>query len=209
MSAGQGGNRRQRSDKKRQCAPTISVLLKDTIHRLSYITDTPVKDVAEAICISGLTSKKVIEYLALNFRRELRLGQTVYMGDISLPSLQRKIAAGKTERISIRFHAHDYENVCALAYSLDVAPTRAVALLLDASIRNSEFMNDYVRDYLKRELDERRLIELKKVMGYLRKNNPYEEDLTWTHLLTYIYDEIKEGSQTVADGVGTFISRWK
>ncbi|MGN7409840.1 hypothetical protein [Sporosarcina sp. SAFN-010] len=209
MSVGQGAKRKQRSDKKRQSAPTISIVLKDTIHRLSYITDTPVKDVAEAICISGLTSKKVIGYLALNFRRDLRLGQTVYMGDISRPSLQRKVAPGKTERITIRFHAHDYEHVATLAYALDVSPSRATALLLDAAIRNSEFLNDYVRDYLKRELDERRMEELKKVMRYLRKNNPYEEDLTWTHLLTYIVSEVKDGAQSMADGVGTFISKWK
>lgn len=209
MSVGQGGTRRQRSDKKRQCAPTISVVLKDTIHRLSYITDTPVKDVGEAVCISGLKSRKVIEHMSQHFRREIRLGNTLYMGDPNRPSMQRKVAVGKTERVSIRFIADDYERIATLAYALDVSPTRAVALLLDAAIRNSEFMNDYVRDYLKRELDERRMEELKKVMRYLRKNNPYEDDLTWTHLLTYIYDEVKDGAQSMADGVGTFISRWK
>ncbi|SKA88782.1 hypothetical protein [Sporosarcina newyorkensis] len=213
MSAGQGSTRKatrkQRSDKKRHVGPTISIVLKDTIHRLSYITDTPVKDVGEAICISGMKSRKVVEYLAQSFRREIRLGNTLYMGDLSRPSLQRKVAAGKTERISIRFHAHDYEGISALAYALDVSPTRATALLLDASIRNSEFLNDYVRDYLRRELDERRMEELRKVMRYLRKNNPYEDDLTWTHLLTYIYDEVKDSAQSVADGVGMFISRWR
>ncbi|WP_432352718.1 hypothetical protein [Sporosarcina sp. A2] len=92
---------------------------------------------------------------------------------------------------------------------MDVTPSRATALLLDAAIRNSEFLNDYVREYLARELDERRMIELKRVMKYLRKNNPYESDLTWTHLLTYIYDEVKDGAQSMADGVGTFITKWK
>lgn len=209
MSVGDSVKRKQRSDKKRQSAPTISIVLKDTIHRLSYITDTPVKDVAEAICVSGLTSRKVIEHLSQHFRRDLRLGQTVYIGDIGRPSMQHKVAAGKTERISIRFQAHDFEHIATLAFALDVTPSRATALLLDAAIRNSEFLNDYVREYLARELDERRMIELKRVMKYLRKNNPYESDLTWTHLLTYIYDEVKDGAQSMADGVGTFITKWK
>ena len=201
--------KRVRSDRKRQVAPTISIHLKDAIHRLSYITDTPVKDVAEAICINGIGRKMVVSHLAENFRRDVRIDNTLYMGDIERPSIQRKAPAGKTERISIRFKAHDFENISSLAYALDVTPSRATALLLDASIRDSDFLNMYIRDYLKRELDERRMNELKIVMRYLRKNNPYDEDISWAMLLTYIVDEIKDGAQSVADSVGTYLTRWK
>ena len=201
--------KRVRSDKKRQVAPTISIHLADAISRLSYITRTPIKDVAEAICISGITSRKVIAHLSVHFHRDVRFKTTVYFGDLSRPSVARKVAAGKTSRISIRFRAEDFEEIGLLAFALDVSPTRATALLLDAAIRDGDFLNDYVRTFLVDTLDERRMDELKAVMKYLRKNNPFDEDITWSHLLTYIYEEVKDGAQTVADSVGTFITRFK
>ena len=208
MTVGQGVKRKQRSDKKRQVAPSISVVLRDTIHRLSYITSTPIKDIGEAICHSGLSSRRVIEHLSQHFRRDFRHGSTFYMGDPNRTPQYRKAPSGKTERISIRFKARDYERISALAFALDCTPSRATALLLDAAIRDTDFLNGYIREFLRNELDDRRMEELRKLLRYLRKNNPYDEDITWTHLLAYIFDEVKDGAQSVADTVGTFISRW-
>ncbi|MCJ7992628.1 hypothetical protein MUB15_31250, partial [Priestia sp. OVS21] len=61
--------RKVRCDKKRDVKPTIPIHLKECIYRLSYITNTPVKDVTESICISGLKSPKVMDYLSHYFRR--------------------------------------------------------------------------------------------------------------------------------------------
>ncbi|MDN4608650.1 hypothetical protein [Sporosarcina highlanderae] len=209
MSAGQGVRRKQRSDKKRQVAPTISMELRDTIYRLNYITGIPVKDVCEAICHSGLSSRKVIEHLSQYFRRDLYFGNTLYRGVPERPPQFRKIPAGKTGRVSTRLRARDYELLSALAYSLDCTPSRATAILLNAAIRDTDFLNSYIREYLRKELDERRMEELRKVLRYLRKNNPYDEDITWTHLLAYIYHEVRDGAQSVAETVNTFINRWK
>ncbi|MDA6082696.1 hypothetical protein OSJ97_24410, partial [Escherichia coli] len=60
-------DRKTRSDKKRDVKPTISIDLKNCIYRLSYITNTPVKDVIETICEKGLQSRKVMEYLSEYF----------------------------------------------------------------------------------------------------------------------------------------------
>ncbi|AIE58946.1 hypothetical protein [Bacillus methanolicus] len=81
--------RRTRSDKKRDVKPTITIQLKECIYRISYITNTPVKDVAETICEAGLVSRKVMDYLSQHFRRPVRLKNTLYMGDLDRPSLRK------------------------------------------------------------------------------------------------------------------------
>lgn len=201
--------RRTRSDKKRDIKPTLNIQLKECIYRLSYITNTPVKDVAEEICIAGLGSRKVIEHLSQNFRRPIRLKNTLYMGDPERLSLQKRAAAGPSERITIRFEQSTYENINALAYALDVTPSRATAILLDASVRNSNFINEYARDYLKQHLDEGRMKELKAVLKFINTNNPYEEEISWVGLLSFLFDEIKIGASQISESVQGWLEKWK
>lgn len=201
--------RKVRSDKKRDVKPTISIHLKDTIYRISYITNTPVKDVAESLCIHGMASKKVMDVLSLNLRRSIRLGNTMYMGELSRPSLQRRGPAGECDRISFRLKQADYENLSTLAFGLAVTPSRAGALLLDASIRDKDFINSYFEGYLNKQLDDCRMAELKAVLKYLNKNNPYEEEISWGMLLAYIVDEFKESAASVTESISLYIKKWK
>lgn len=203
------GRRKVRSDKKREVQPTIPIELKDTIYRLSYITNSPVKDVAERICVDGIISRKVLDGLSQHFRRSIRFENTQYLGYPSRPSLQRKSPAGLNERIGIRFKQHTYENISSLAFALDCTPSRATALLLEASIHNSEFINEYFQERLQDQLDERRMAELKKVLEYINANNPYDEKISWGLLLSYLYEEMKEGASTVSESITTFVSKWK
>jgi hypothetical protein len=201
--------RRTRSDKKRDVKPTISIHLKECIYRLSYITNTPVKDVGETICEAGLFSRKVLDHLSQHFRRPVRLKNTLFMGDLERPSFQKKDKEGPCERVTIRFRQSTYENISALAYALDVTPSKATALLLDVSIRNSDFINEYVRDYLKQHLDDGRMKELKKVMKFINIHNPYEEEISWSTLLSYLFDEMKMSASTLSGTVQLWLQRYK
>lgn len=201
--------RRVRSDKKREVQPTLPLDLKETIYRISYITNTPVKDVAESICLDGMKSRKVLDVLSGYFRRSVTVGSTMYIGDLSRPSLQRQRTEGLHERISVRFQQADFEDITTLAYGLGVTPTRATALLLDTSIRNSDFVNSYFENYLRDQLDERRMNELKKVLQYLNENNPFDEEISWGMLLSYLASEIKEGATTMKETISLYIKKWK
>lgn len=75
--------RKVRCDKKRDVKPTIPIHLKECIYRLSYIVNTPVKDVTESICTSGITSQKVMNYLSNYLRKGFSFKNTVYMRDMS------------------------------------------------------------------------------------------------------------------------------
>ncbi|MCQ6267853.1 hypothetical protein M1K46_19685 [Fictibacillus sp. WQ 8-8] len=201
--------RKIRSDKKRDIKPTISSHLKDCVYRLSYITNTPVKDVAETICEKGLQSRNVLDYLSQFFRRDLQFLNTVYMGDWGRESLQKKVQSGKNERITIRFTPATYENIYSLSRALDVTPSKATALLLDAGIRNTHLLNAFVKCYLHQHIDESRMKELKQVLKYINKNNPYNEEISWFTLLAMIFEDIKEGANNVKDVVHNWMDKYK
>ncbi|WP_061810485.1 hypothetical protein [Rossellomorea vietnamensis] len=201
--------RKVRSDKKRDVKPTISSNLKHCIYRLSYITSTPVKDVAETLCEKGLRSRKVMDYLSTYFRRDLKFANTIYIGDFERESLQRKVQTGKNERITIRFTQLSYEHISSLARALDVTPSKATALLLDASIRNTNLLNAFVKTYLHDHLDGNRMKELKEVLKYINKNNPYQEEISWFTLLSMIYEDVKESTSNVKDIVHHWMKKYK
>ncbi|MCM3169477.1 hypothetical protein [Peribacillus frigoritolerans] len=202
-------NRKTRSDKKRDIKPTISTNLKDCIYRLSYITNTPVKVVVEVLCEKGLKSRKVIDYLSNYFRRDFKFLNTVYMGDLERESLQRKYQSGKNERISTRFKQETYEEISLLSQALDVTPSKATSLLLDASIRNTNLLNAFVKTYLHDHIDETRMKELKQVLKYINKNNPYKEEISWFTLLSMIFEDVKDSTTNIKEVIHSWIDKYR
>lgn len=201
--------RKVRSDKKRDVKPTISTNLRDCIFRLSYITNTPVKDVVEILCEKGLSSRKVIEYLSQHFRRDFQFTNTVYFGNYERESLQHIYRSGKNVRITTRFTQATYENITSLSYALDVTPSKATALLLDASTRNTDILNAFVKAYLHKNIDQARMKELKHVLKYINKNNPYNEEISWFALLSLIFDEFKDSTSNIKDKIHSWIDKYK
>lgn len=208
MKSEQG--RKVRSDKKWSVQPTVSIELRDCIYRLSKITDEPVKDVIEAICINGIDNKKVITYLSSNFRRDIRINNTLYLGDINRVSIKKRTAPGQSERVSTRVSGNMHERLQVLAYSLDCSTARACALLVDATVRDVDFVNEFVKEYLEKHVDDEQMRELKKVLKYVKANNPYEEEISWAALLSYLIEEVRSGAEKVQDTVtGFVINNWK
>lgn len=201
--------RKTRSDKKRDIKPTISIELKNCIYRLSYITDTPVKDVTEIICLKGLQNKGVIEYLSQYFRRDYQFRNTLFIGSLENESLQRKYQSSKNERITTRFTQEMYEEIFQLSVALDVTPSKATAILLDASIRNTNLLDAYVKTYLNKHIDKNRMKELKQVLKYINHNNPYNEELSWFTLASLIFDEIKENTTNIKDKIYSWMDKNK
>lgn len=201
--------RKTRSDKKRDVKPTISNNLRECVYRLSYITNTPVKDVVEILCEKGLKSRKVIDYLSQYFRRNFQFLNTVFIGNFERESLQHKYQSGKNVRITTRFNQNIYEDISSLAYALDVTPSKATALLLEASVRNTNILNAFVKTYLHGQVDDSRMKELKQVLKYINKNNPYKEEISWFALLSMIFDDIKDSTSNVKDKIHSWIDKYK
>lgn len=199
--------RKIRSDKKRDVKPSLPIDLKECVYRLSYITNTPVKNVIESICVSGLASSKVMDYLSNYFRRGFSFGSTVYMGDMSKEPIRHLYKNIEKERVSTRLkdgHGETYDILKRLAYALDCSPALAASFLIEASIRNSDFVDEYMTRHLEEELDQGRVKELKEVLKFINKNNPYKEEYSLHNLISYIMDELKVG----ATSLGSSVQNW-
>lgn len=182
--------RKVRSDRKKDVKPTVDIELYECVSRISHITKTPIKDVGEIFCKHGLYSKKVIDNLSQYFRRNIQFNNTLYMGNRELLSerVTRKPSENRT-RITIRFRQEVYDHISDLAYALDRTVSTTVAMLLDAAIRNTDILNQYVGEYVDEVLDDNRKKELRHVLKYINKNNPYEDEVTLYHLINNIMDK--------------------
>lgn len=203
------GSRQSRSDRKRDIKPTVTVQLRDCIYRLSFITDAPVKDVIEAILIDGSQRKKPLSHLSQYFLRDMRIGSTVYMGDNDRVPVGRRGANEKTVRISTRVTQSMYADLEGVAFAMGCSVSKACALLIDATVRDVDFVNDFAREYLEDRVDEERMKELKRVLKYINAGNPYSERISYAALLSYLVDEVKVGAEKVQDTVSEFvINQW-
>ena len=204
--------RKVRSDKKRDVKPTIPVNLKECIYRLSYITNMPVKDIVESICDSGIRSRKVIDHLSQHFKRNLKFSNTLYIGDISRTPLHRLALPGKKERITTRLKDGDeetYDKIKQLAYALDCTPTTATALLLEVSIKNTDYVNEQIKSHLQGQLEPGRIKELKAVLNYINKNNPYDEEISLSAIIFYLLDELKIGATNINHSIQAWLDKVK
>ncbi|MDF2855736.1 MAG: hypothetical protein K0Q87_1587, partial [Neobacillus sp.] len=113
---GEKKSRKQRSDKKHSMRPTISHALNERLNRLSYITDTPMKDVAETVCKMTLITTPIIESLVPYFKREYWSNACVmYPGHFDNQHYPVKRESGRI-RTTIRFMPKDYDQIERLAY---------------------------------------------------------------------------------------------
>src|SRR5690625_2703078 len=168
--------RKKRSDAKRDIKPTIPVQLYECISRLSYITNTPIKDVGVIICKRGLYSTLVIEHLANYFRRDYwASNNTMFIGDSERSTYVFEKGIPK-QRITMRFTQSDHDKLARLAYSLDLTISSAVALLLKISVKNTDIVNAFISKQARNKLDPNRMKQLREVVKFINKNNPRSEE---------------------------------
>lgn len=94
-------------------------------------------------------------------------------------------------------------------YALDVTPTMATAILLETCLLYSDYVNENARSYLEQNLDLKRIKELEKVIKYVNEHNPYEEEVSWGALLSFLMDEIKTGTTNVAQLINDWLDSYK
>ncbi|MFS0783469.1 hypothetical protein [Bacillus sp. 1P06AnD] len=135
----------------------------------------------------------------MRFKRTIRVNNTLYIGSNENQPFPKRETSPDRERITIRFHQETVENIKMFSYALDLPPARVTALLLDVTLKDSEFINKYVKEYLKQNLDPGRMKELKKVMKFINQNNPYEERISWSNLLSYLAEEIRLNANSIGE----------
>lgn len=197
--------RKVRSDKKKDVKPTVPVELHDCISRISYITNTPMKDVAEFICVQGMFSREVLDVLSPNFRRNFSLGNILYVGDLHRIQERSVKKEGSKKRLTIRFRQEDYDQLAELAHALDVTVSSAVSILLEISIKNHHIVDAYFTSYIQKPLDPSRKEQLKAVKKFIQKENPFRENISFLDALHYIGEGVVQRTrhlkQTLEDWI--------
>lgn len=200
--------RKTRSDKKHEIKPTISFALYETISRLSYITMTPMKNVGEYLCEAGLNSREVLEVLQKQFRHSYYFTEggytTLFRGNPDIQKSRALKESGPKKRLTLRFRQEVDEKIENLAFALGTTPTSATKILLQTAIKNTNLVNEYITKHVFNSLDDARKEELKKVIAYLKKDNPYSEEITFASLISMILDEFK--GQTI--NATRAVSKW-
>lgn len=200
------GQRKTRSDKKREVKPVIKIELKDMIYRLSYITHTPAKDICEFMCIYAIKNKENIEYLSKHFKRDIRLGQTLYRGFIENTSIEKRLS-GQSERVTVRFKQIDYELIAILGYALDCSASRSTAVLLERALYDMKAINAYIKQHLNEQLTPNQMKELRNI---LKNTNGYSDsNSSWATLLSVVADEVTTPINRIKDAVVEFISTYR
>ncbi|UOE58146.1 hypothetical protein [Cytobacillus oceanisediminis] len=202
---GKTGERKKRSDAKVDVKPTVELELYDCVSRISHITNTPMKDVGELVCRNGLYSRKVIEHLSEKFKRNYKFGNTLFVGHPDLFAERTKKRKGPTRRLTMRFTQDVYNDLCELAFAMDTTVSTCASILIESSIKDTEILNEYVTSYVHGELDSNRKKQLKLVLDFIRKENPYEDDITLTQLISYIMDEFMEHGRNLKVAVHNWL----
>ena len=160
------GQRQTRSDKKVDVKATMSAILKNQLYEFAELCNEPVKDIAERLCLRGLVSPCIITVICKWLRYNYRYSRTLALGDIERPRLQLT-PAGDTSRVSLRFNANDYDQLCSLARALDITPSSTATTLIRVTTSNSEFMYDFVEGLSKVNDMQRKEVKqfLSKVWG--------------------------------------------
>ena len=138
------------------------------------------------------------------FTRNLQFNNTLYMGDPLKKINIKKIQGVQKKRVSIRFRSADYERIRSLAFAMDVTNSTATAILLDASIRNSAIVNRYLQQHIEANLSEGRMRELRQIIRFINRNNPYDDAFTFSELISMIYKDCKQG----ALNIGKALEEW-
>ncbi|MEX3713468.1 hypothetical protein ABFV99_13785 [Cytobacillus horneckiae] len=200
--------RKVRKDKKIDVKPTVEIDLYECVSRISHITYSPMKDVAEHFCKNGLYSKKVIELLSKKFRRNYKFQTTLFRGDPELLTQRMRKRSESTTRITIRFSKETYDEIAELAYAMDTTLSTATAVLLEASVQNTDIVSEYVNNYIEESLDEKRKEQLRLVLEFIRKENPYQtNDITIAQLFSFILDEFMDQSRNIKKTVENWLDK--
>lgn len=201
------GQRKVRSDAKKDVKPTLPIELKDAIYRLSYITNTPIMHVAEQLFLHSISDAKINEAISKYFQREVRINNILYRGSLSNMAVTKRTKQGQSERIHFRVTREAYEIIAVFAYALSCSHAKACAILLEECVHDADFISNYVEKHLEDNLSNSRMKELREFMRYV---NNGENVHSWASLLSYITDEVKKPFNATKDLVNEFIiHHWK
>lgn len=204
-----GEKRAVRSDKKHDVKLSVHYEFKEAISRLAFITDVSIMDTVEAMVKHAIQSKRILEELSLFFVRDIKVDNIIYVGHKNAAKYGPTPKADiNYVRVKTRLTQNDYHVLATIAYALDVRTARACSILIDYAFHSNYFLDNYIKQYLKKNITDHQLLELKKIMEYADRDENL--NINWATLLSYIVREVQEPVATIKEKVNTFvIKHWR
>jgi hypothetical protein len=97
-----------------------------------------------------------------------------------------------TTRVTQEMH----NKLSVLAYALDMSIASTATLLIEYSIKNTDLVNHLIRRFVASELDYNRMKQLKEVYKFVKKENPYYEEVNFSMFISYLFSELKCTSES-------------
>ncbi len=72
----------------------------------------------------------------------------------------------------------DYTRIYDFAHCLGKTVSSAVAVLLEAALKQPSLLNEFVQLYIDNNLDNARKKQLEEVVTFINRHNPYEEKVS-------------------------------
>ncbi|ASV70253.1 hypothetical protein CKF48_23540 (plasmid) [Cytobacillus kochii] len=66
-----------------------------------------------------------------------------------------------------------------------------------------------MKEYVEETLDNNRMRELKEVLDYINKNNPYDEEITLSSLVRYLFEDLMDGTRNITKVIGNWLDKYK
>ncbi|GKV67287.1 hypothetical protein NCCP2331_34400 [Sporosarcina sp. NCCP-2331] len=80
--------------------------------------------------------------------------------------------------------------------------------MINACLTDPDFVNEYVEEYLMKNIDANQMKELQKIMKVLNSTGE-EEVISWGRLLSFLMDDAVAGMGKVKESVNEFlVNRW-
>lgn len=173
--------------KKREVKPFIDTVIKDTILKISFVTSCSIKSICEDLCSHAFESGLGDE-LSAYFKRDLNVDGKLYEGNGSGTKFDP--LTKDVERISMTLNNTNYDYAYRLAYAMECSVAKIVTYALTKSINDFDFLNSYIEQILRKNVDEERRNLLMDVVKNVNSAN-FEEEYSIASLVLYIADEYR------------------
>lgn len=199
--------RKERSDKKKDCKPTIPFSLYETFDRVSYITNNPIKTVAETILENSLSSDLVMDHFSEKFIRDYWFGDTLYIGNAKMEEGKIIRIPGDKAKVTMRLSKPVFYKLENFAYAIGKTTTSAAGQLLSVSSTETPILQRFVETSVMGELDGGRKKQLKEVLKFIHSHNPYAVEISMFSLLDMIVTRFRTGKNSLKDAIDDFIKK--
>lgn len=185
--------KQQEEDDQTHVYPTISVALKNNIERLAFILSKSMQDVASELFMCGLDQRELVELFAPHFvGADFLYEKSWFFRNVNAPRVKQSIS-GPTDRITVKYLDEETaKDVHVFAVLLDVTDAKAMALVLDKAIRHPRAVEAMLQEFNSRKsFDDMVVSELKKLMTFVNKDNPFKR-VSWDNkLMELVYPKPK------------------